>query len=72
MGLSSHGELRLPLLAFCWELRQTLTPYDAAYVALVTADARLFRASGVQCAVEQPRRRGGCIRWGAVSAVQER
>ena len=50
----------LPLLACCWELRHNLTPYDAAYVALaealdialVTADARLSRASGVQCAVE--------------------
>jgi predicted nucleic acid-binding protein len=50
----------LPLLARCWELRHNLTPYDAAYVALaealdvalVTADARLSRASGVQCAVQ--------------------
>ena len=50
----------LPLLARCWELRHNLTPYDAAYVALaevldvalVTADARLSRASGVQCVVE--------------------
>lgn len=50
----------LPLLARCWELRHNLTPYDAAYVALaealdvalVTADARLSRASGIQCPVE--------------------
>ncbi len=50
----------LALLARCWELRHNLTPYDAAYVALaealdvalVTADARLSRASGVECAVE--------------------
>lgn len=43
-----------------WELRENLTPYDAAYVALaeqlgaplVTADAKLQRASGVRCAVE--------------------
>jgi predicted nucleic acid-binding protein len=50
----------LPLLTRCWELRHNLTPYDAAYVALaealdvalVTADARLSRASGVKCAVE--------------------
>jgi predicted nucleic acid-binding protein len=49
-----------PLLARCWELRHNLTPYDAAYVALaealdvalVTADARLSRASGIQCVVE--------------------
>ncbi len=50
----------LPLLARCWELRHNLTPYDAAYVALaealevalVTADRRLSRATGIQCAVD--------------------
>ncbi|MGH3274248.1 MAG: type II toxin-antitoxin system VapC family toxin, partial [Streptosporangiaceae bacterium] len=26
-----------PLLARCWELRENLTPYDAAYVALAEA-----------------------------------
>lgn len=44
----------------CWELRHNLTPYDAAYVALaealhvplVTADARLGRASGPRCTIE--------------------
>jgi predicted nucleic acid-binding protein len=43
-----------------WELRHVVTPYDAAYVALaealdillVTADARLSRASGVHCEIE--------------------
>jgi predicted nucleic acid-binding protein len=43
-----------------WELRHVVTPYDAAYIALaetldvvlVTADARLSRASGVYCGVE--------------------
>jgi len=43
-----------------WELRHVVTPYDAAYIALaealdvvlVTADARLSRASGVYCEVE--------------------
>ena len=43
----------------CWELRDTVTDYDAAYVALaealnvplLTADARLSRASGVRCHV---------------------
>jgi predicted nucleic acid-binding protein len=43
-----------------WELRHVITPYDAAYVALaealdvvlVTADARLSRASGVHCEIE--------------------
>ena len=42
-----------------WELRDNLTAYDAAYVALaeiiecplVTADARLARAPGLRCAV---------------------
>ena len=42
-----------------WELRHTVTPYDAAYVALaehlgcalLTAEARLSRAPGVRCAV---------------------
>lgn len=48
------------LLPRVWELRENLTPYDAAYVALaeqlgaplVTGDAKLQRASGVRCAVE--------------------
>ena len=42
-----------------WELRDNLTAYDAAYVALaeiigcplVTADARLSRAPGLRCSV---------------------
>lgn len=49
-----------PLLQRCWELRQTVTAYDAAYIALaealgialVTADARLSRAPGVRCHVK--------------------
>ncbi|MFP5220376.1 MAG: type II toxin-antitoxin system VapC family toxin [Actinomycetes bacterium] len=48
-----------PLPARCWELRQHLTPYDAAYVALaealdvelLTVDARLAAAPGLRCAV---------------------
>ena len=52
----SHG----PLLNRIWELRDNVTPYDAAYVALaenlgvtlVTADARLARAPGTRCAFE--------------------
>ena len=48
------------LLGRCWELRHNVTPYDAAYVALaevlgvtlLTADARLSRASGIRCEVE--------------------
>lgn len=49
-----------PLLSRCWELRNNLTVYDAAYVAmaevlqavLLTADARLARAPGPRCHVE--------------------
>ena len=49
-----------PLLRRCWELRHTVTSYDAAYVALaetlgitlVTADAGLSRASGIACEVD--------------------
>ena len=49
----------VPLLPRCWELRDDLTPYDAAYVALaelldaelVTADAHLAAAPGLRCRV---------------------
>lgn len=49
-----------PLLDRCWELRQNLTVYDAAYVALaeamqvplLTADAKLAAAPGVRCTVD--------------------
>jgi predicted nucleic acid-binding protein len=52
----SHG----PLLARCWELKETVTVYDAAYVALaellevvlLTADARLASAPGTRCRFE--------------------
>jgi predicted nucleic acid-binding protein len=48
------------LLARCWELRQNLTFYDAAYVALaealevtlLTGDLRLARATGPRCQIE--------------------
>jgi predicted nucleic acid-binding protein len=51
-----HG----PLMARIWELRHNLTTYDAAYVALaeamdtvlVTGDARIARAPGIECEVE--------------------
>lgn len=49
-----------PLLPRCWELRDNLTIYDAAYVALaeatnttlLTADQKLARALGPQCSIE--------------------
>lgn len=49
-----------PVLARIWQLRENLTAYDAAYVALaevlgavlLTADARLARAPGIACDVE--------------------
>ena len=52
----AHG----PLLERCWELRNNLTVYDAAYVALaemtgatlLTSDRRLAGAPGVRCEVE--------------------
>ncbi|WP_344441325.1 type II toxin-antitoxin system VapC family toxin [Kitasatospora nipponensis] len=48
-----------PLLERIWELKDNLTPDDAAYVAvaellgapLVTADLRLMRASGPRCEI---------------------
>jgi predicted nucleic acid-binding protein len=48
------------MLARIWELRQNLTPYDAAYAALaeaidatlVTADRRLSLAPGPRCRIE--------------------
>ena len=47
-------------LARCWELRDNLTTYDAAYVALaealqaplLTGDRRLARATGPLCSIE--------------------
>lgn len=49
-----------PLLARCWELRDNLTIYDAAYVALaealqaplLTGYGRLSRSTGPRCAIE--------------------
>ncbi|WP_420446884.1 type II toxin-antitoxin system VapC family toxin [Candidatus Poriferisodalis sp.] len=49
-----------PLIARCWELRNNLTAYDASYVALaeqagatlLTSDAHLARAPGIECDVE--------------------
>ncbi|MFD9703205.1 type II toxin-antitoxin system VapC family toxin [Lentzea sp. NPDC059081] len=46
-----------PLLSRMWELRDNITPYDAAYVALaeqlratlITCDVRLATAPGAKC-----------------------
>lgn len=65
-GLRNLADLRIMrvdhrvLLGRCWELRHNLSAYDAAYVALaeyagatlLTGDARLARASGIECEVE--------------------
>ena len=50
----------IDLLGRCWERRQNLTFYDAAYVALaetlqatlLTGDHRLARAAGPSCSIE--------------------
>jgi predicted nucleic acid-binding protein len=49
-----------PLLPRMWELRDNLTPYDAAYVALaevagaalVTGDERITAAPAVRCTIQ--------------------
>lgn len=51
-----HGTL----IDRCWELRDNLTVYDAAYVALaellgvtlLTADGKLSKAPGSRCSIE--------------------
>lgn len=59
-------EVTQPMVVRIWDLRGNITPYDAAYVALVerlgserrtaaclaTADAKLTRAPGLSIAVE--------------------
>jgi len=55
-----HRAAPLALLPRCWELRDNLTTYDAAYVALaealeaplLTGDRRLAQAAGPTCPVE--------------------
>ena len=50
----------LPLVVRCWELRDTVTAYDAAYIALaellecplITADTTLASAPGIRCSVD--------------------
>jgi predicted nucleic acid-binding protein len=62
--LASWAEIErhsvVPLLASMWRLRQNVTGYDAAYVALaarlnipmVTTDAKLSQAPNLPCTVE--------------------
>ncbi len=68
VGLALHDLQELPirrvehtpLLTRCWELRENLTVYDAAYVALaealqatlLTGDQRLARSTGPRCPIE--------------------
>jgi len=57
LGMSRYAVFHL--LERVWELRENLSAYDAAYVALaealdcalLTADVRLGRAPGLRCAV---------------------
>ncbi len=59
-ALPMHRAAHLALLPRCWELRDNLTTYDAAYVALaealgatlLTGDRRLARAAGPTCTSE--------------------
>ena len=49
-----------PLMERMWDLRESITPYDAAYVALaehlgcslVTCDTKLAHSSGSRCMIE--------------------
>ena len=60
MALPLQRTRHAELLPRIWSLRENVTAYDAAYVALaellkaplLTADARLTRASGPQCTFE--------------------
>ncbi len=59
-GLAIRKVEVAPFLGRIWELKDNLTPDDAAYVAvaeqygvpLVTADLRLMRASGPRCEIQ--------------------
>lgn len=58
-ALDVHRFPTLPFVRRAYELRSNVTPYDAAYVALaealgcelLTADARLAKASGPRCTI---------------------
>ena len=55
-----HRHPHTPLLGMIWDMRDTVTAYDAAYVALatvlraplVTTDRKLAAAPGLPCTVE--------------------
>jgi predicted nucleic acid-binding protein len=59
-ALPIHRAAHPPLLSRCWELRDSLTVYDAADVALaellqadlLTADGRVAAAPGLRCGIE--------------------
>jgi predicted nucleic acid-binding protein len=59
-GLPMTRYLHDPLIRRVWELKDNVTAYDAAYVALaealraplVTCDARLAKASGIHATVD--------------------
>jgi len=59
-GAPLHRAPHRPLLPRTWELRDSLTSYDAAYVALaeilgatlLTADRKLANAPGIRCDVD--------------------
>jgi hypothetical protein len=60
LALLLHRVSHRSLLPRCWELRKSLTVYDASYIALaeqlrttlVTADSRLASAPGLGCEVD--------------------
>ncbi len=60
VDLPMRRAVHRPLLRRCWQLRENLTLYDAAYVALaealgaslLTADTRLSNVPGVECSIE--------------------
>lgn len=60
MDLPLRRARHVGLLPRCWQLRQNLSLYDGAYVALaealgvtlLTADQRLSQAPGPRCAIE--------------------
>ena len=64
-ALPMHRAAHLALLPRCWELRDNLTTYDAAYAALaealdatlLTGDRRLAHAAGPTCTIELLRTR---------------